>query len=121
MELFDVLLLGCEEDNHSLCSEMGKNSCLQAKSLEDALLILHENPEVVLIVVDCRGRSEDNSIAVARTLRQNGFSGWMIAVCMSNGKKKGFVRTEYDLSCSKDQIYDMVRSLMGESTASLPL
>lgn len=112
MELFDVLLLGCDEDNLSLCSYIGKNSCLQATLLEDALLVLQENPEVVLIVVDCRGRSEENSIAAARTLRQNGFSGWMIAICVSSGKKKDFVRTEYDLSCSKDEIYDMVKSLM---------
>jgi len=117
----DVLWIGCDEDNFSLCSEIGKNGCLHATLLEDALLLLQENSDVVLIVVDCRGRTDENSVAAARTLRQNGFSGWMIAVCVKNGTKRSPVQAEFDLSCSKDEICDVVKSLMGESTASLQL
>lgn len=112
LELSDVMLLGCDEETHLLCSKMGEDSCLQATTIEDALLLLQESPEVALIVVDCRGRSDENSIAAARALRQNGFLGWMIAVCANNGKKSGFVRTEYDLSCFKDEICDMVKRLV---------
>ncbi len=111
MELPDVLLIGCCEENFPLCNEIEKNRCLQAITVEDALFLLQENPEFALIVVDCRCRGDDDSIADARTLRQNGFSGWMIAVCANSGKRRGFVRTEYDLSCSKDEICDMVKSL----------
>lgn len=112
LELPDVLLLGCDEETFPLCVEMGKDRCLQAITVEDALFLLQENPEVFLIVIDCHCRSDDDSIADARTLRQNGFSGWMIAVCANSRKKRSFVRTEYDLSCSKYEVGDMVKSLM---------
>jgi len=93
--------------------EKAKHSaCFQATTLEESLLFLQEHPDILVVVVDCRSNALERSTDVARVLRQEGFLNWMIAVCLKDDPERRRVKAEYDLSCSEDEVCDMVSSLM---------
>jgi len=107
-----ILLVGCDKDCICLQEKVEDSTFLHATTLEEAALILREHLDISLVVVDCRRDVVETSIATARTLRQEGFLSWMIAVCTRSDTKEHLVKTEYDLSCSEDEVCDMVSSLV---------
>ena len=111
LESPEVLLIGFVEDCLPLCKQIEINIWLQAKTLEEALYILQEHPDVLLTVVCC-DIGDKNAMDAPRALRQGGFFGWMIAVHAKNNRIKQTVRAEYDFSCSMQEICDVVRNLM---------
>jgi len=112
LELSGILLIGCAQGCLGLREKAKHNACFQATTLEEALLILQEHPDILVVVVDCRSNSVERLTDTARVLRQEGFLNWMIAVCTRGDTKRQMVKTEYDLSCSEDEVCDIVSSLV---------
>lgn len=112
MELSGILLIGCAPGCSGLREKAEHIACFQATTLEEALLILQEHPGIVVVVVDCRSNAIERSTDTARVLRQEGFLNWMIAVCLKDDTESQRLKAEYDLSCSEDEVCNMVSSLV---------
>jgi len=112
LELSGILLIGCAQGCLGLRERAKHKACFQATTLEEALLILQEHPDIFVVVIDCRSNAVERSMDTARVLRQEGFLNWMIAVCLKDDTERQRVKAEYDLSCSEDEVCDMVSSLV---------